>query len=61
MTTSASDRVLHDLRDIRAWLESLHPGTGAKLLVHWHRGGSDRELSYIIVYGPGNPAVHKAI
>ena len=61
MTKHPADQLLRDLKDVGAWLESLHAGTGARLLVHWYRNASSRDLSHVVLHGPGDPAVHKAM
>jgi hypothetical protein len=61
MTRHPAHQLRRDLKHVRVWLETLHLGTGARLLVHWHRNASSRALSHVVVHGRGDPAVHQAM
>jgi hypothetical protein len=61
MITKDRAQLLQDLRNVRVWLETYHPGSGAELSVHWLGKQPDKHIALIIVHGPGDPAVHKSL
>lgn len=61
MVTKDRAQLLQDLRDVRVWLETHHPGTGAKLSVHWAGKQPGRDIANILVHGRGDPAVHASL
>ena len=61
MATKDRAQLLQDLRGVRVWLETHHPGTGAELSTHWFGKQPSKDIAHLILQGPGDPAVHKSL